>query len=368
MILRVVIRLSLVVFLSSCDGISTQEQLPDTPFQLNVYLKDAIAGLGAGLEAQLSIDRLIKLGTLLEQSRWPEYAADWATAANQYSYQNAHLSTLLGQYHLAAGDLLTAQEYASRANRLGWQSVEFYQLQAEISTQRKAYPQAIDYVNRAILINQSDYYLYQTKADIYLTLGDTVSGINFLEKGLSLQPRLRDISDRLIGLYLLGRKNDAAIDLIREVQRYYPEDPKLVLQEVDYFLSENRIDVAKSRLIEKIGNSQEDNIPLKTSLADIYQNLGLADSSLLISSQLLGIDSTLIGEHVRQGQLYDQKNFLSRSLDSYNRALQLDPGSALASSGRLKVLRKLAYLRELREAKEQLDQFQSLTPKKNQYE
>ncbi|GEM_PF-7132311 len=366
MIFRVAIHLiSLVVFFSSCDGISKKEQIPNAPFQLNQYLEEAITRLSAELETQLSIDRLIKLGTLLEQSHWPEYAVGWAIAANQHSYQNAHLSTLLGQYYLAAGDPLKAQEYASRANQQGWQSVEFYQLQAEISTQSKAYPQAIDYVNRAILINQSDYYLYQTKADIYLTLGDTVSGINFLEKGLSLQPRLRDISDRLIGLYLLGRKNHAAIDLIREMQSYYPNDPKLVLQEVDYFLSENKVDSAKFRLIEKIGHSQEDNIPLKTSLADIYQELGTADSSLLISSQLLSIDSTLIDEHIRQGQLYDQKNFLSRSLDSYNRALQLDSTSILASSGRLKVLRKLAYLRELREAKEQLNQFQSLTPKKN---
>ena len=104
---------------------------------------------------------------------------------------------------------------------------------------------------------------------------------------------------------------------------------------------------------------------LSVKLADLYQDQGLTDSSLMISDNLLSMDSTIISEHIRQGQLYDQKNFLSRSLESYNRALALDSTSELALSGRLKVWRKLAYLRELREAKEQLPQFQSLTPKKN---
>ncbi|MEM9052669.1 MAG: hypothetical protein AAGC47_11495 [Bacteroidota bacterium] len=349
----------------SCSRDASLEKIPDVSFQLEKYLNNAIRELSEQLEEDVSIDRLIKLGVLLEQKGWPSESQRWASFSAPYSLENAHLGTLLGQYYLTIDDLFKAQEYAALANRMGWQSVEFYKLQAEISTKKRAYPQAIDYVNRAILINQSDYYLYQTKADIYLTLGDTISGINFLQKSLSLQPRLKDISDRLITIHLLRKENQAAIDLIRKMQEYYPGDAQLVLREIDYFLSENMIDSAKSRLVEKVVNNEKVSPVLSMRLADLYQQQGLMDSSLLISDKLLSMDSTLIGEYIRQGQLYDQKNFLNRSLESYNKALALDSTSDIALSGRLKVWRKLAYLRELREAKEQLPRFQSLTPKKN---
>jgi hypothetical protein len=79
----------------------------------------------------------------------------------------------------------------------------------------------------------------------------------------------------------------------------------------------------------------------------------------------LRYDSTEIEQHIRLGVIYDKKNFLNKSLSAYTKALAIDSTSDIAIQGQAKVLRKLAYLRALRETKEQLPSFEILTPKKN---
>lgn len=354
----------LALLLFSCDHRIHEEKLPSASLDRVEFLNRTISELSSALNEESTDEDLILLGNYLSQSGWPSQSEKWSKMAVGPHRESAMLSTQLGQYYFSIGEYQLAQEYTATANLLGAKSVDYYQLQAELSNYNKEYEKALDYVNQAILINQSDYYLYQTKADIYLTVGDTVSGIEFLKRGLELQPRLLDIGDRLVGLYVDQGQTDKAINLIRRMQTFHPENESLIWQEAQYYLINDSILPAKRLLISAI-NEDSNRYELKRRLADLYFDIGEVDSALILSENLLRHDSTQIEQHIRLGVIYDKKNFLNKSLSAYTNALAIDSTSDIAIQGQAKVLRKLAYLRALRETKEQLPSFEILTPKKN---
>lgn len=354
----------LLAGLAACDPRLPEEKLPTLHFDRDEYLDRTIEKLSLGMDESSTIDDLIRLGHHLSQQGWPAPAGRWSILAVKSSQQSDALCTLLGRYFFNVGQYRLAQEYAAIANRLGDVSVEYYQLQAELATYHKKYEQALDYVNRAILINQSDYYLYRTKANIYLTIGDTISGIEFLTRGLELQPRLVDMGTQLSQLYLDQGQTGKALSQIRQMQTYHPDNQDLLWQEAQCYIGTGDNDKARQVLRTAIGQDSS-MYQLQTKLADMYLEIGKLDSAIILSENILNHDSSSIDEHLRLGEIYDRKNLLNKSLEAYRQALSMDSTSDIAAEGETKVLRKLAYLRALRETKEQLPSLEILTPKKN---
>jgi Tfp pilus assembly protein PilF len=148
------------------------------------------------------------------------------------------------------------------------------------------------------------------------------------------------------------------------MQSYHPDNEALYWKEAQYYLAYDSLASAKRVLLEAI-MSDSSRYELKGKLADLYFEIGKLDSSQMLTENILSHDSTLIRDHIRLGEIYDKKNFLGKSLSSYRAALSIDSTSEIAALGETKVLRKLAYLRALRESKEQLPKIDNLIPKKN---
>lgn len=293
---------------------------------------------------------------LLKSADWPEESFAFLKEVISKDSANATVLELAADFHLSQPNLDPALYYAGLAEKNGAQSAGFYQLKSRIYNEMGEYDRAIDYINKAILINRSDFKSYYDKGKIYLSFGDTISGLKFMRRGLAQYRNNHEVLYEVSDIYEKIGQHNEALNLIDEAISFAPDSEKLKIKKSKILLGQDKIAEAKQILSASF---MEDSTRVGSGieLGNIHLDQSRYDSAIVMADKTLAVDSLLIGAWLLKARAYDGKGFLISSLNNYTQVLSIDSLHEDARNESEKVKRKRAYLQKLKEEQEAIPTF-----------
>lgn len=297
---------------------------------------------------------------LHEQTQWSQISEeeinDWVVKFDQHP----EVLELISDYYLNQENLDLAYLYNSMAETYGAKSADFYKKRAKIHAAMEKYGLAIDYINKAVMINGSDPDVYLSKGDIYLSLKDSASALSYREQAFAQDSSRLDIAKDLAYLFAGASKEARSHELASW----------LIGQ--DYEVND-MVDL-KATLYRKSGQHALANLLLKTLLDSGYTTAGHAlvkhfrqinqhDSIIYYATKVLQQDTINLSAMGAKAYSFDAKGYFSSALIYYNQMLNIDSLNEEALEGIRKVNGKIAYLRKLREQREAIPTFDFAAPK-----
>jgi len=119
--------------------------------------------------------------------------------------RSARANNLLGLTYFKEGNYDSAEIYFQRAIRIDSQYATGYLNLGAIYAMRELYPKAREYYEKAISISPDQAAGYYSLATLCFQLNDKEQGLNYLKKGLELDPNyLEEHPEALAGLPMRG--------------------------------------------------------------------------------------------------------------------------------------------------------------------
>jgi tetratricopeptide (TPR) repeat protein len=354
--------LSLLIFISCSDQYSKYA----LPLENSMVVLDHVNGYDNIDEA---LEDFPNSQNIIIQKLKTHQKNNWNTTSEEIksllssSNKNLIAYQLAAEYFLKVNNIKEALNLTSIVEENGAKGADFYELKSLIYTKLEKYTEAIDYINKAILLNRSDFKSYFTKGRIYLNLKDTVSAIKYMNLGLDKYHKNYTILYEVSDLYEKTKQYDQAEGLILEAMSYAPNEENLKLKYAEILIGQNKIPKAKSTLRDAflLNNS---NIKIGLKLSDIYMQDKKYDSVILITDQVLMEDSTNLFALRNKAYSYGKKGHYNSSIVNYEMILSQDSLFENAKEELNKVLANRAYLQKIKDRRAAMPVFENVAPKK----
>ena len=362
MIKSINIIFSLLIFISCTDQYSRYA----LPLENSAVALDHVNGYDNIDEALIDFPNSQKI---IIQKLKDHRKNNWNTTAEEIKFllnlsnKDLIVYQLAAEYHLAVNNIEEALRLTSIVEEKGAKGADFYELKSLIYTKLGKFTEAIDYINKAILLNRSDFKSYFTKGRIYLNLKDTVSAIKYLKLGLNKYQKNYTILYEVSDLYEKTKQYDQAEQLILEAMLYAPYEEKLKLKYAEILIGQNKMPKAKSTL-RMAFLSNNSNIKIGLKLSDIYIQDKKYDSAILMSDQVLMVDSTNLFALRNKAYSFGKKGYYNSSIINYEMILSQDSLFENAKEELDKVLANRAYLQKIKDRRAAMPVFENVAPKK----
>lgn len=294
---------------------------------------------------------------------------NWDTTSEEIKYllsssnKNLIVYQLAAEYFLAVNNIEEALSLTTLVEENGAKGADFYELKSLIYSKLRKYTEAIDYINKAIFLNRSDFKSYFTKGRIYLNLKDTVSAIKYMKLGLNKYQKNYTVLYEVSDLYEKTKQYDQAEGVILEAISYAPNEEKLKLKYAEILIGQNKKPKAKSTLREAFLLNKS-NVKIGLKLSDIYIQNKKYDSAILITDQVLLEDSTNLFALRNKAYSFGKKGYYNSSIINYKMVLSQDSLFENAKEELDKVLANRAYLQKIKDRRAAMPIFENVAPKK----
>lgn len=310
---------------------------------------------------EFSTDELIQYLKIHEKAHWANAAENEILKSLELSGENAEVLELISDFYLTRGSLEEALKYNTEAENNGASSTEFYKKRARIYADLGQYGLAVDYINKAVMINGNDPDIYLTKGEVYMKLGDSTSALQYKEQAFRNDSSRQDIAADLAYLYASTKQHENAhhfADLLIANGYNVSEMNEL---KVEVLRKELKFQEA-NRLLKKMLDSGQ--VEAGIALIDYFEKQSEYDSTIFYAMQVLDKDSLNMRALEAKAFSFDHKGYFTSSLMYYNQMLAIDSLNEEAREGIRKVNGKIAYLRKLRERREAIPTFDFASPRK----
>lgn len=346
-----------VLIFSSCDKQYSRHPLHEAPEESAVYQQAALKALNEMIEDHPdNPDAYFKKAQLHLQSEEYEQALLNSRKAIGLDGQNPHYYELLAEVHYAQKDTEQAENNAMKAISLaenkGLRAIEAYRLLSVLAFEAEATEKAIDYINQAISLAPYRGEIYFQRGKIYLQAGDTTEALSNMNRALEDPETAPQFYSEMAELYKLTRQYDKALLLLDKQQQSMPESKGPAFRKAALLTEMDRTDEALAILRRLV---RED-----TTFVQGYYQLGLTkytgsryDSALYFADRALQLDADNKEAMLLKGRIYDKRGKFYSARNEFQKILELDPEYKLAEEELRKVQRKIAYLRRLKEQKQQ---------------
>ena len=347
----------LVLSLISCESRFSNHAIPSAHNEISLQDHVVKSYIQENIQSHLgNVNLSILKGRSLKADNWPTGSFFFLKTALSKDSLNPTILELAADYSLHASNLDSAFYYSTLAEKYGAHSAQFYRLKSKIYNQKGEYDRAIDYINKAILINRSDFESYYNKGKIYLSFGDTISALKFMKIGLRQYRNNYEVLYEVSGIYEKTGQYKEAEKLIDEAISFAPNSEILKIKKSEILLDQNKNDEAKNLLKASF---MEDSTRFDSGvlLADLYRKMFAYDSALKISNLILETDSMNLDALLVRARTYDQRGFFTSAIHNYEQVLAIDSLHQDARVEWEKVKRKRAYLQKLKEEQEAIPTF-----------
>ncbi|UXX78693.1 hypothetical protein N7E81_15135 [Reichenbachiella carrageenanivorans] len=309
--------------------------------------------------SSFDINELIQYLQVHEQAEWKntseEELLDWLS---QYQ-KNAELLELVSDFYLDKKDLAKALHYNSMAEDYGANTTEFYKKRASIYAALGRNGLAIDYINKAVMINGNDPDIYLLKGEVYLSLGDSISALKYKLQAFQQDSSRLDIARDLAFLYAYARNYDQSRTLVTLLYDSDYETAEINFLNVELYREEHKNQEANQLLGEMLLTG---NMVAGDSLIRHFEQQAMYDSMIFYATQMLAQDSLNVGALKAKAVSFDHKGYYASALQYYQYILAVDSLNEEGLEGVRKVKGKIAYLRKLRERREAIPTFDFASP------
>lgn len=152
-----------------------------------------------------------------------------AFACNSAAYEASQRSDYakIQSYYQLVIDLLPYDKYEDmKKNNLTEKSIVFNQFY--FANKEKNKVDAKKYLKRLIELDYKDHLIYAYLTNIYLEEGDTATAISYLEKGRTLYPEKKDLIGQEINIYITQNKLDVLLQKVELANEQKPDDNDLI--------------------------------------------------------------------------------------------------------------------------------------------
>jgi tetratricopeptide (TPR) repeat protein len=226
---------------------------------------------------------------------------------------------------------------------LSAQTAKEFSEMASSKIENKDYRNALEFINRAIQLNDTNQWYPIQKAEIEFKLYGPTEALSVIFKAMPLNRKNSEFYNRAGIYYESGGIADSAIYMYNMAIRYAKSDT------IKYAYILNRgtaraghRDFEGARVdYEKVLEFNPNDIGTLNNIANVYRELKMPNKGIESLKKIIKIDPSFIGPYINLGFAYLQLDSLDLSIKYFDEALKIDPNEALVYSNRGNVYYKL---------------------------
>ena len=289
----------------------------------------------------------------LESAEWPTSSLSTIKRAVNALPEDGELFYIKARYHLEKDDLTPAIMAMRQAGRLGYLTAEYFSVYSQVLLMAGEAGEALKQANRFQQLDPNNYRSEFLRGKIFYQLGDTTAAISAFNLAFDLQKKDDGLNLLLLDI-LLTRKDSAGFNKVIKNIEYDDEGWLLKLAMLKY--SHGLLRDANTDF-KKILRQNSEFMPAILYLGRSYFEMKVYDSAIFYSRIALQLDSLALAARLIQAMAYDKQYLFSEAIEEYRALLTIDSTYQNATEELNAVYRKVAYLRQLREEKEAIPQF-----------
>ncbi len=268
-------------------------------------------------------------------------AVDAAERAASLHPDYAPLHWRLGFWYLDQGHLEKAQRSFDRAEALDPGAAPGHWGLARVMLQNRRPERAAAILETLAQRRPDDAYAHLLLGTAYRRMGRLGEAKLELERGAGASPRWRDGWDEEMDSYRMGLvvelgkatrladegRPDAAIPIMEELCRKYPQDPRLYDKLGGLYIETRRYKLALATFKKGL-RQHPDNAQFHLKSGALQAELGNFAEALESLDRAVALDSTLSPAHQRRGRVLMETRRYHEAAGAFARALRHDPDNA----------------------------------------
>ncbi len=355
--------------LASCGTEVAREQIHELPRFNASYYSKALEALNEKIErAPQNADGYFKKGEVLEKLNNPDNAIINYKKAIKLDSLNPGYYKSLARLFFRNDKLSRAEENALKAQQLGDQTADLYQLLADVYIKKGEFTIALNHLNRAIdTAPRNSAYTFR-KGKLYLELGDTLKAKDYLLGNLHRIDPGPEVYESLADIYLAEKDyNKAVAYLDSSIEHTSRNKKELLVKKAGFLQRSGNLSAAKSLLNQQLKEDSA-NFALNYKLAELHMNSYAYDSALYYLGNSVLLDSKSKEAFLLMGRVYDKKRMYLTAQDQYKNALLIDTSYQQARVALQDLEKKMAYIQRQKtqqveqQRQRELPQLESIKP------
>lgn len=315
------------IVLTICVGISTLTQCRETKKETAPIEKKAQNPLQARLE---KLDSLLlkepkNASLYFERAKLRQKTDFMEGALNDY-YMAIKLDSTKADYYLQVADFFVQTgnvdksiEACEIGAKLNDTNPEFYLIAGKSALILKDYKRAIDFVNKALVIDKFNPQGYFFKGYIYQESGNDEKAISNYTTASEQDPTW-DLPFQHIGMIYAKQKNDLAIKYFDNAYQANQKNVEALYQKALYYKDTKRTDVAIETL-KKIISVRPQYGKAIFAVGNILFDQGKTEEALKNFKLCTEVEKTYYKAYYMQGMCYEKLNDKPKAVEAYKTCL-----------------------------------------------
>jgi tetratricopeptide (TPR) repeat protein len=219
---------------------------------------------------------------------------------------------------------------------LSAQTAKEYSEMADTKIENNDYRNALEFINRAIQLNDTNQWYPIQKAEIELKLYGPSEALSVIFKAMHLNRKNSEFYNRAGIYYESAGVTDSAIYMYNLALKFAKDDTT----KYAYILNRGTAKASKRDFegakldYEKVLEFNPNDIGTLNNIANVYRELKMPNKGINSLKRIIEIDPTFIGPYINLGFAYLQLDSLDLSIKYFDEALKIDPKEALVYSNR----------------------------------
>ena len=333
---------------SACDRHYSSDRVMEAPTIDKEFYNTALAHLNSSIENYPNnADNYYKKALVLEAFDNYETALLEAKKATTLKEGDAEYLQLLARLYALNNNPDLAIATAWNAIEAGASEPMLYGLMAEMYFANDSLRLALDYIEKAIDVNEQKRTYRYIKGKIHLALGDTTMAEQELLQAIVGEGTNKEAYLALADIYTAKHDYASAGHHLNEILKTTYD--KEVLYEKGAILNKmNLLDSAKGVFTSILQNDAM-YAPAYHQLGQYYYQKNNLDSANWYAAAALEIDSVFIAPMLLQARVLDRRRQYQNAVQMYEAILAIEPAN-ITALGELRSLKgKIAYLQRIQE-------------------
>ena len=365
MIKRIILFLFPGILFLSCDYKYSSHKVSEVPDFNNDFYDNQLNYIDQQLKGH-SADAmyLYKKALFLHQLQKNSEAVSVLKQALEYDQNNESLQLLAAKLFLENEDYEKAAKAIAYLEQSQANSPAIDEVKARLKLANSELDEADELVDQAINKDPYNADYYYLKGKIKWQREDTLAAEEYYLKSIEITPDeivYKELMDVLMAREDYKRAN-TYLDKLINLQ---PGNENLYFQKGIIFKNQENYDSARLYL--------KRSLELDSKFKEAYHQLALVslntyqyDSVNYYTEQALKLDPGYLPAYFTLAQMYDRRSWNSRAIGYYQKILEIEPENQIAQQELEKLYRKVAYLQQIKKAKEELKekrQIETIKPK-----
>lgn len=286
---------------------------------------------------------------LLNDLQWPQGSLPAIKKAIEISPKDGELFFNKARFHIHKDQLQEAKSACENASALGFLTADYFELYSQTLLQLGLFDDALNEAQKFKKLDPDNYKSHLIQGKVHFEMGDSLKAVYSLQNAFNLNKRDEELNLNLINLYLSQKDTLGYERILNSISLNDPNwKLKVALIKQDHgLLAESLSD------LRALASAHPDYDLAQLYLIDTYYNSFMYDSAIVYSQYVINSDSLNLKARITKARSYDKKYFYQSAITEYQNLLAIDSTYENAAVELNSVVRKVAYLRRLKEEKEQ---------------